>query len=111
MHRQQLPKTPASPIGKLVSLVLGIVLLALGLMFSVVLLGVLIVVGLGVWGYLWWKTRELRRVLRERQAIPPEEPAFAGAVIEGEATVVETTDAEVVVNVGETRTDTGKTRL
>lgn len=110
MHRQQLPKMPANPLNKLVSLVLGIVLLGLGLMFSVVLLGVLIVVGLGIWGYLWWKTRELRRVLRERPASPPEEPGFAGEVFEGEATVVEATGAEVVASVGQTRSDQGKTR-
>jgi hypothetical protein len=110
MHRQQFPKSPASPLSKLVSLVLGIVLLALGLMFSVVLLGVLVVAGLGVWGYLWWKTRELRRVLRERPPSPPEETGFAGEVFEGEATVVETTGAEVPAKVGHAQTDADWTR-
>lgn len=70
---------------KLVSLIAGIALLALGLMFSVVLLVVLAVAGLAVWGYLWWKTREIRRVLRER----PVHAGAGGRVFDGEATVVD----------------------
>lgn len=86
MYRQRFPYTPASPLQKVVSAVIGLALLALGLMFSVVLIAVLVVAGLAAWAYLWWKTRNLRRILRERQA-----PAAANdRIFEGEATVVET---------------------
>ncbi|MBI5786183.1 MAG: hypothetical protein HZA64_12065 [Rhodocyclales bacterium] len=85
MVRQRFPHTPASPLQKAASAVIGLALLALGLMFSVVLIAVLVVAGLAAWGYLWWKTREVRRILRERQA-----PAANDRVFEGEATVVET---------------------
>jgi threonine/homoserine/homoserine lactone efflux protein len=40
------------------------------LMFSVVAAGVLLVGGAVFLGYLWWKTRALRRALRERGAMP-----------------------------------------
>jgi hypothetical protein len=76
----------AGPLKKLVTLVGGAVLLVLGLMFSVVVLTGLVIVGLMVWGYLWWRTRDIRRVLRQTQA-PIDVPG--GDVIEGEAVVVD----------------------
>lgn len=76
----------AGPLKKLVTLVGGAVLLVLGLMFSVVVLTGIVIVGLMVWGYLWWRTRDIRRVLRQTQA-PIDVPG--GDVIEGEAVVVE----------------------
>jgi hypothetical protein len=69
---------------KLVTLVSGVVLLLLGLMFSVVVLVGVVVAGLLVWGYLWWKTREIRRVMREAPV-----NRQGGDVIEGEAVVVD----------------------
>ena len=66
---------------KIVAATAGAILLVLGLMFSVVLLAVIFVVGLTAFGYFWWKTRELRKAMRER----PEN----GQVIDGEAVVVE----------------------
>jgi O-antigen/teichoic acid export membrane protein len=56
-------------------------LLILGIMFAVVALAVVGVLGLAVWGYLWWKSRKFRRAMQEH--------APDGQVIEGEATVVE----------------------
>jgi hypothetical protein len=67
---------------KLLTLLASVALLIVGLMFSVLFLAVIAAVGLVVWGYFWWKTRELRKVMRER---PP-----GGHVVEGEAVVVET---------------------
>jgi hypothetical protein len=63
------------------ALLTGAVLLILGFIFSVVLLVVVATLGLAAWGYLWWKTRTLRRAMREQ--------APDGQVIDGEATVVE----------------------
>lgn len=68
-------------LGKVLGMVAGAVLLVLGVMFSAVLLILLVVAGLAAWAYFWWKTRELRRTLRERPS--------DGHVIEGEAVVVE----------------------
>lgn len=78
---------PAEPglLGKVLGVVAGAALLVLGLMFSVVLLAVLVVAGLAAWAYFWWKTRELRKAMRER---PPD-----GHVIDGEAVIVEEHDA------------------
>ena len=53
------------------------VLLVAAFMFSLLVLAILATVGVLIWGYLWWKTRELRRQIREQ---PP-----GGRVIEGEA--------------------------
>jgi membrane protein implicated in regulation of membrane protease activity len=63
------------------ALLTSAVLLALGFMFSMVVLAVIAILGLAVWGYLWWKTRKLRRETHEQAA--------DGQVIDGEAIVVE----------------------
>jgi hypothetical protein len=38
---------------------------ALALTVSIALFAVVLTVGAIVWGYLWWKTRDLRRAMRE----------------------------------------------
>lgn len=90
-HEQQfkesLVRRPEEPglFAKGLGVVAGAALIVLGVMFSVVLLAVLVVAGLVAWGYVWWKTRELRKAMRER---PP-----GGQVIEGEVVIVEEYDA------------------
>lgn len=61
------------------------VLLFFAFTFSLVLFVVLVAGGLLVWAYLWWKTRELRRQMRQRQETNGmrDQPA-GGRVIEGE---------------------------
>lgn len=96
MIRRQIHLTqpPPGPLGKLVALIAGATLLVLGFMFSLVLLAVVAAVGVCVWLYLWWKTRELRRVLREQQAGHAAGPAETdGQIIEGEAIVVDEQDS------------------
>ena len=56
------------PFTKALAVIAGATLLALGLMFSVVLVGVALVVGSVAAGWFWWKTRALRRDLREQMA-------------------------------------------
>lgn len=54
--------TPAPGLfSKLIAYLLGALLLIAGLMFSVFALAVVVVGGLALWGWLWWKTRRLRR--------------------------------------------------
>ncbi len=76
---------------KLLTLLASVVLLIVGLMFSVLFLAVVAAVGLVVWGYFWWKTRELRKVMREQQQSEPfgNPGTGSGHVVDGEATVVE----------------------
>lgn len=83
-------------IAKGLALVASVALLVLGFMFSLVVLAVVAVAALGIGGYFWWKTRDLRKALREQAQKAREGsggPAGAntrsGHVVEGEATVVE----------------------
>jgi Flp pilus assembly protein TadB len=66
------------PLGKALAFAIAAILLVVALVFSLMIVAIVAVGALMVWGYLWWKTRELRRQLRER--------APDGRVIEGELT-------------------------
>ena len=50
---------------RLLAVVVGAIMLVAAALVSVVLLAVLFGVGAVVFGYLWWKTRALRRQARE----------------------------------------------
>jgi O-antigen/teichoic acid export membrane protein len=80
------PPNSSSPLRKLVTLIMTAVLAGLVLMFSAVLLVIIMIVGTVVWGYLWWKTRELRKRMRDfhARAMEREEMASNDAVFEGE---------------------------
>jgi HAMP domain-containing protein len=95
MRRIVFANRPVGPVQKLLSIIVGVGLLALGLMFSAVILVAGVVIGLIAWGYLWWRTRELRRVMREAQATAAQAspPPAGGDVIEGEAVRVEDSHA------------------
>ena len=84
---------PTGLLGKLVTAIVGAVLLVLGFMFSVVLIAIVVAVGLGVWAWFWWKTRKIRQQLneqmREHAANSPHSSRGDGHVIEGEAVIVE----------------------
>ena len=71
---------------KLFALVAGTTLLVLGFMFSLVLFAVLAVLALALGSYLAWKTRKLRKAMREQAA---HQQAASGQVIDGEAVVIE----------------------
>jgi hypothetical protein len=74
---------------KVVAVLTTAALVVLGLMFSVVIFTVIAVAGLTAWGYLWWKTRGLRRQLREQMSTQTmggmvnEAEAHKGEIIEG----------------------------
>lgn len=80
-------KPPTGPLGQILALVAGVIMLVLGFMFSVVLLAVFVVVGLTLGAWFFWKTRHLRKAMRE--AGPVGNPPADGEVIEGEAVIVE----------------------
>jgi hypothetical protein len=75
------PRAPQSFVGRLLAFLLTALLLVVGFMFSLVALAVLAVGGTVFAGWLWWKTRALRKGIREAA------PAAArrdDQVIEGE---------------------------
>jgi hypothetical protein len=59
----------------------GVVVLASAFVVSLVFVAIGLTVVLGFGGYLWWKTRELRKQLRARME---EQQQPAGRIIEGE---------------------------
>ncbi len=71
-------RAPRAPglLGRLAAFAIGAMLLAAALMLSAVVFAIALGAALVLGGYLWWKTRALRRQMRER---PP-----GGHVIEGE---------------------------
>ncbi|MCX7173559.1 MAG: hypothetical protein NT159_06495 [Proteobacteria bacterium] len=73
--------TGSGPLGRLLAVVTGMILLVAAFMFSVVILAVIALAGLAAWGYFWWKTRKLRKAMREHPS--------GGVVIDGEAIVVD----------------------
>ena len=66
----------------------GALALAGAFVLSVVFIAIGLAVVLGVGGYVWWKTRELRRQIRAQMQ---EQPQSRGVVIEGEVIPVERT--------------------
>lgn len=77
---------------QLLTLVGTVLALAVALTFSLVVVAVVAVAGVLIWGYVWWKTRALRRQMRDAMAAQAagatgtgETPAASGQVIEGEA--------------------------
>ena len=80
---------PQGPLAKVAAFVVGTALLVVGFMFSLVALAVLAVGAVLIGGWLWWKTRAVRRQIEEQLAqqpsFQPDEPVFDGRIIEGEA--------------------------
>ena len=60
--------TPPSLWQKIVGGVVMVGVFALALTFSVALFAVVITVGAVAWGYFWWKTRAVRKAMREHMA-------------------------------------------
>ena len=52
------------PLARVLALLGAALALVLAFTFSLVFLAVVAVAALAIWGYVWWKTRELRRQLR-----------------------------------------------
>jgi hypothetical protein len=61
------PAKSSGPLRKLVAFTVTVAMVGLVLMFSAVLFVIILVVGTIVWAYLWWKTRELRKHMRNFQ--------------------------------------------
>jgi uncharacterized protein HemX len=57
--------TPSGPLAKVVAFLLSATFLVLAFMFSLVALAVVAVVGVALGGWLWWKTRAMRKQMKE----------------------------------------------
>lgn len=62
-------------IQRIVGVLLGLLFLVAVFVFASLALGILLAVGLVVWGWLWWRTRSLRS---------PRAGSSGGVVVEGE---------------------------
>jgi UPF0716 family protein affecting phage T7 exclusion len=80
-------KPPTSLLGKLLALVAGAILLVLGFMFSLVLLSVFVALALTLGAWFFWRTRHMRKAMRESAAM--HDRPGNGNVIEGEVVIVE----------------------
>lgn len=80
-----------SLLQKAVMLAGTVALAGVALMFSALLLLFLLVAGSMAWAFLWWKTRELRRQMKNfsPRYTDMEREVFRGEVIEGEAVRVD----------------------
>jgi hypothetical protein len=92
------PDRTPSLAARIVATVLGVIAFGAAMMFSVVVFAGLALAVLVFGGYLWWKTRALRRTLREQRRdyrFEPPDDGMAGKtadganVIEGEAVRVD----------------------
>lgn len=81
--RMQFARAPQSLAGRVITFILSAVFLVLAFMFSLVALAVVAVGALIFAGWFWWKTRALRKAMREGAPIEPTAPG-ADQVIEGE---------------------------
>ena len=92
-YRAPLAGPPTSVVGKLLTIAAGILILVVAFMFSILALGVVLVVGVLIFAYLKWKTRHLPQNLRDLHERMQEQagrqggyqtPQGGGRVIEGE---------------------------
>ena len=84
MHMENLSYTttkPASLLRKVAAFFITAALIGLVLMFSVLIFVAVLTVGAMAVGYLWWKTRDLRKQMRMH---PLCDGVIKGEIIEGE---------------------------
>lgn len=78
---RQFAAQPPSLIGKILAAMLSAAFLVVAFMFSLVALAIVACGGILLGGWLWWKTRQMRKVFNEQAARQAE---AGGRVIEGE---------------------------
>lgn len=65
---------------RFLAVVLALGLAAVGLVFASILIAVMMAAAVSVGGWLWWRTRHLRKQAAQAAAAPPP----SGTVLEGE---------------------------
>ncbi|MCK0510020.1 hypothetical protein [Aromatoleum buckelii] len=67
---KNLNHNPSKPVGllqKLGAIAAAAVIFGLALTFSVIFFAVVVAAAVLLWGYVWWKTRDLRKAMRANQ--------------------------------------------
>ncbi|MDP4029750.1 MAG: hypothetical protein Q8P42_12410 [Gallionella sp.] len=98
------PASGNSPglLRKTAAVITMVVLAGVALMFSAILLAVILIVVVFGGAYLWWKTRALRKLMKEQMRdFPPQGAtmrgdAFAGEVFKGEVIEGEAIEGEAI---------------
>jgi len=81
----QRPGGPMGLLGRIVTALVTIGAMVIGLMFSVVIFAVALVLGIGVFGWLWWKMRRALKQAREDPRFQQfRDTAGSGSVPRGE---------------------------
>jgi len=60
---------PPNLLQRILGAVLGIALFIAALIFASVILAVAAALALLIWGWLWWRTRAIRRAAREGESV------------------------------------------
>lgn len=89
IQMENLPYTatkPPSLLRKVAGFAVTAALVGLVLMFSALLFMAILIAGTIAWGYLWWRTRDLRKQMRKHSSggMDMESEVIRGEVIEGE---------------------------
>ncbi len=79
---------PIGPLQKFGAAVVAVIVFGVALAFSVMFFAVVAAIALVIGAYLWWKTRDVRKAMRQAQAQAqrpgPQRQNGDGIVIEGE---------------------------
>lgn len=84
---------PPGLLRKSAAVIATVALAGVALMFSAILLTVILITAVFGGAYLWWKTRELRKLMRN---LPPRGEAMQHEVFEGEVFEGEVIEGEVI---------------
>ena len=87
---------PPGLLRKVVALAVTAAVAVALLMFSAVVLAVLLVLGLIAAAYMWWKTRELRRAMKQFKARAANDSAFRADPFREKASSGETLKGEII---------------
>lgn len=84
-------QAPQGVLGKLLTFIFGAAFVVIAFMFSLIALAVVAVAGVLIGGWFWWKTRAVRKQMREMQEKmqtgnrpSAEQSVMDGLIIEGE---------------------------
>ncbi|NMF89621.1 CPBP family intramembrane glutamic endopeptidase [Aromatoleum petrolei] len=84
---KQNPPKPVGPLQKVAAIAAAVLVFGLALTFSILFFAVVVAAGGLIWGYVWWKTRNLRKAMQKAQAEGSARrgpPPADNLVIEGE---------------------------
>lgn len=88
---------PPGLLRKTAVVIATVALAGVALMFSAILLAVILIGVVFGGAYLWWKTRELRKLMKEqRRDFPPQGATMRGDAFAGEVFKGEIIEGEVV---------------